>query len=175
MANQPMTKQGQVGLLLAAVRRRQRQAVEARVAPLGLSSQQFWVLESVFQRGECNLGEILATLPMDQPTTSRVLAALQERRLVEIESDASDRRRRRVRLTSHGKRVASHCAIFAKKIRRALLVGLGTAELDTLRDCLTRMVANLDHLDQVEPPEAAKTRTKPLAKRRANGSYRPRA
>ena len=174
MTNQSMSKQAQVGLLLAAVRRRQRQAVEARVGCLGLSTQQFWVLEAVFQRGECALSDIVATLPMDQPTASRVLAALQERRLVDIASDTTDRRRRCVRLTGQGARLAEHCTAIAKQIRKALLVGLGQAEIATLSDCLTRMVANLDRLDELSPPETVKTSVRALAKTRAGGSYRAR-
>jgi MarR family transcriptional regulator for hemolysin len=170
-----MSKQAQVGLRLAAVRRRQRQAVEARVGHLGLSSQQFWVLDAILQRGECALSDILSTLPMDQPTTSRVLAALQERRLVETESDSSDRRRRCVRLTSQGKRLAEHCATIATQIRKALLVGFTGAEIASLSDCLARMVANLDRLDVVAPPESAKSNGKALAKKRTSGSYQARS
>jgi MarR family transcriptional regulator, transcriptional regulator for hemolysin len=174
MTNQSMPKQAQVGLLLAAVRRRQRQAVEARVGCLGLSTQQFWVLEAVLRRGECALADILAMLPMDQPTASRVLSALQERRLVELESDMADRRRRCVRLTAQGTRLAQHCATIAKQIRKAVLVGFSPKDIETLSDLLTRMVDNLDHLDEVAPPETAKTSVRALAKPRSGGSYRAR-
>jgi MarR family transcriptional regulator for hemolysin len=169
-----MSKQAQVSLLLAGVRRRQRQSVEARVGTLGLSSQQFWVLEAFSRRGECNLGEVLSTLPMDQPTASRVLSALQARHLIEMESDTDDRRRRRVRLTLQGKRLANYCAGIGKQIRKALLVGFAQAEIASLSDCLARMVSNLDQLDAVSPPVSAKIAARALAKTRAGGSYRAR-
>ena len=175
MTNQPMSKQARVGLLLAAVRRRQRQAVEARVGHLGLSSQQFWVLEAVSQRGDCALADILATLPMDQPTTSRVIAALRERRLLETGSDSTDRRRRCVRLTAQGKRLAEHCTTVARQIRKALLVGLTQADIAMLTDCLARMVANLDRLDQIAPPNLLKTQGRALAKTLVGGSYQARS
>jgi len=112
MANHLMTKQVQVGLLLAAVRRRQRQAVEARVGSLGLTSQQFWILEAIAQRGECLLGEILAVLPMDQPTSSRVLAALRERALVTVDNDSRTDARVAVSTTiyalAHGLKIGAH-------------------------------------------------------------------
>jgi len=167
-----MSKQVQVGLLLAGVRRRQRQAVEARVGGLGLSSQQFWILEAISQRRECSLGEVLSTLPMDQPTASRVLSALQSRHLIKMESDTEDRRRRRVRLTADGKRLASRCSGIAQQIRQALLVGFAQAEIAALSDCLARMVANLDRLDAVSPPGGAKMGARALAKGRSGGSYR---
>jgi MarR family transcriptional regulator for hemolysin len=169
-----MPKQAQVGLLLAAVRRRQRQAVEARVGVLNLSSQQFWILEAISRCGECGLGEILSTLPMDQPTASRVLSALHGRRLIEMESDTADRRRRRVRLTSQGKHLAGYCSGIAKQIRKALLVGFAQAEIATLSESLKRMMANLDRLDAVSPPASAKSRARALAKGPSSGSYRAR-
>jgi DNA-binding MarR family transcriptional regulator len=169
MASKPMTKQVQVGFLLAAIRRRQRQAVEARVSHLGLSSQQFWLLETVFERGKCTLGEILSRLPMDQPTASRVLAALHKRGLVEIESDQDDRRRRCVRLTSQGKRLAARCAGVARRIRGSVLAGFSRTETATLSRYLARMVTNLDRLDAV-----LLSGDKTLAKGRASGSYRSR-
>jgi MarR family transcriptional regulator, transcriptional regulator for hemolysin len=169
-----MSKQAQVGLLLAGVRRRQRQAVESRVGVLGLSSQQFWILEAIAQRGESCLGELLSTLPMDQPTASRVLSALQGRHLIQMESDTEDRRRRRVRLTAQGKRLASLCSGIAKQIRKALLVGFTQTEIAALSDCLVRMVANLDRLDAVSPPAAVKSGARALAKTRSGGSYRAR-
>jgi DNA-binding MarR family transcriptional regulator len=172
MANHLMTKQVQVGLLLAAVRRRQRQAVEARVGSLGLSSQQFWILEAIAQRGECLLGEILAVLPMDQPTSSRVLAALRERELVTVENDSDDRRRRTIGLTARGAKVARRCAEIGKQIRKAIIDGFSQHELAMLSLYLHRLVENLDHLDAVAPPQSSMRGGKGLAKAPANDSYR---
>jgi MarR family transcriptional regulator, transcriptional regulator for hemolysin len=170
MTNQPMSKQAQVNQLLAAVRRRLRQAVEVRVGHLGLSGQQYWMLETISERGECALGEVLSTLPMDQPTASRVLAALYRRGLVEIESDQHDRRRRCLRLTGAGKRLASRCAGHGQRVRKSVLVGFASEEINSLTDYLSRMVANLDRLDTKAPP--APFRGKGLAKPRVSGNYR---
>jgi MarR family transcriptional regulator, transcriptional regulator for hemolysin len=174
MIHEMMPKQAQVGLLLAGVRRRQRQAVEARVRHLGLSSQQFWVLDAVLQSGECTLGHILSTLPMDQPTTSRVLSALEQRHLVETESDSADRRRRCVRLTADGRRLAKTCAGIAQRVRKALLLGFSPTDVEALTGYLSRLVENLDRLDALSPPAPREDRTRALAKPRAGGSYRAR-
>jgi DNA-binding MarR family transcriptional regulator len=146
--------------------------VESRVGGLGLSSQQFWILEAISQRGECSLGEILSTLPMDQPTASRVLSALQDRSLIQMESDSQDRRRRRVRLTAQGNRLAGRCSGIAQQIRKALLVGFASTEIATLSKCLAKMMTNLDRLDAVSPPAGAKSSARALAKSRSGGSYR---
>ena len=114
MAKQLMAKQLQVGLLLAAVRRRQRQAVESRVAEMRLSSQKFWVLEALVQQNGCTLAELLYGLAMDQPTASRVLAELRSRGLIEVTMDSDDRRRRIIRLTAQGSLAARQCSAVGK-------------------------------------------------------------
>jgi DNA-binding MarR family transcriptional regulator len=170
MANHSLTKQAQVALLLAAVRRRQRQSVEARAGRLGLSSQQFWILEAIGDRGECALCEILATLPMDQPTASRVLAALQAQSLIKVDSDPDDRRRRTLRLTARGSRVARQCRTIAKEVRTAIVAGFSQDELGRLGSYLRRLVDNLDHLDEVSPPPGWTDARRGLAKSQANAN-----
>jgi len=151
IAKQQIAKHAQVGLLLAAVRRRQRQAVESRVVSLGLSSQQFWVLEAIARQGTCSFGELLTGLPLDQPTASRMLAELRSRDLVEISTDADDRRRRRLGLTTDGARLAQQCSTIAKQIRKALSAGLSERELATLANLLGRILRNFDDLDAMSP------------------------
>lgn len=137
---------------------------------LGLSSQQFWVLEAIAQQGDCSLGEILAELPMDQPTASRVLAVLQERALIEVSTDAMDRRRRLLRLTARGARVAQQCTTIAKQIRNAVIAGFSERELDNLATFLERILQNLDHLDKVAPAGKASGSSKGLSRAHASAS-----
>ena len=164
MARQQIAKHAQVGLLLAAVRRRQRQAVESRVVDVGLSSQQFWVLEAIAQQGKCSFGELLVDLPLDQPTASRVLAELRSRDLVEISMDSEDRRRRQLGLTPHGVRMAKRCGSIAKQIRKALSAGFSGRELDDLATFLERILCNFDDLDVVSPPGQALLTGRQLAR-----------
>ena len=166
MAKQLMAKQSQVGILLAAVRRRQRQAVESRVAEWSLSSQKFWMLEALMQQNGCTLAELLYGLAMDQPTASRVLAELRSRGLVEVAMDSEDRRRRILRLTAEGSLAARRCTAVAKQIRRALTARFSNKELANLCDYLERILHNFDDLDDVAPShlvQVGKRRDKGLA------------
>lgn len=151
MAKQLMAKQSQVGILLAAVRRRQRQAVESRVAEWRLSSQKFWMLEALVQQNGCTLAELLYGLAMDQPTASRVLAELRNRGLVEVALDSEDRRRRILRLTAEGAIAARRCRVVALQIRKALTAKFSTKELANLCDYLERILHNFDDLDDLAP------------------------
>lgn len=153
MAKDIQVLQNRVALLLAAVRRRQRQAVESRVASLGLSSQKFWVLDALGQQDGCTLTKMLATLPIDQPTASRVLAGLRELGLVETATDPADRRKRQLQLTAEGARVARRCSAIAKQIRKAAVAGFSERELRDMGNFLERMLHNLDDLDDSFPPE----------------------
>jgi len=147
-----IAKQVSIGLLLAAVRRRQRQTVEVRVRDLELSNQQFWLLVALVERKGATLAEILAVLPMDQPTASRVLAALSRRKLVRLDSDPADRRRRRMALTPRGTEFGARCLAVADEVRKAVEAHFSAEEIATLRGWLRRMVDNLDELDRRSPP-----------------------
>ena len=155
IAIQAITTHAQIGLLLAAVRRRQRQAVESRVASFRLSSQQFWVLEALAHLGKCSFGELLHGLPLDQPTASRVLAELRSRDLVDVSMDSDDRRRRQLSLTTNGARLAQQCGTIAKQIRKALSAGFSERELANLATFLERILRNFDGLDVISPPSHA--------------------
>ena len=153
IAQHMLAKQVPVGLLLAALRRRQRQTVEMRVRDLALSNQQFWLLVALVERQGESLAEILAALPMDQPTASRVLAALSRRKLVRLDSDPTDRRRRRMVLTPRGEQFGARCLAVAKEVRKAAVAHFSPDEIATLRGWLRRMVDNLDELDRISPPD----------------------
>jgi DNA-binding MarR family transcriptional regulator len=137
---------------MALARRRQRQAVEMRVRDLGLSNQQFWLLVALVERQGASLAEILSALPMDQPTASRVLAALSRRKLVRLDSDPADRRRRRMVLTPRGVQFGARCLAVAEEVRKAAVAHFSSDEIATLRGWLQRMVDNLDELDRISPP-----------------------
>jgi MarR family transcriptional regulator, transcriptional regulator for hemolysin len=153
-----LPKQEPIGLLLASLRRRQRQAVEMRVRDLKLSTQQFWLLVALCERQGASLADILAALPMDQPTASRVVAAVCRRKLVLIENDPKDRRRRLMTLTPKGQEFAARCLTVAAQVRGAIVAGFSPEEIATFRSWLRRIVENLDELDRTSPPDS-RTRT----------------
>ena len=154
-----IAKQVPIGLLLAAVRRRQRQTVEMLVRDLQLSNQQFWLLVALVERQGATLAEILAALPMDQPTASRVLAALSRRKLVRLDSDPADRRRRRMVLTPRGEQFGARCLAVAEEVRKAAVAHFSSEEIATLRGWLRRIVDNLDELDRLSPPSVPQPRS----------------
>ena len=75
------------------------------LAPLGLTSWQFSLLTSLNQPEPPSIGSIAALLVMDRTTLTANLKPLEKRGLVEIAIDPADRRVRRLKLTSAGRRL----------------------------------------------------------------------
>jgi len=144
MTKQPLPPQVPVGLLIAAVRRRIKQTVGDVARPMRLTPQQFWVMVGIFEREGLSLTELAERHPLDQPTASRVVAALARRRLVHVADDADDRRRSHLLLTESGRALAARLHPLAQEIRAATVAGFAPAELESLASALRRIVANLD-------------------------------
>jgi DNA-binding MarR family transcriptional regulator len=143
-----------IGILVAAVRRRIRQIVAARVSRYGLTPQQFLVLVAAYEHEGCSLGEITGHVWMDQPTASRVIAALARRKRVRVEADPGDRRRGRLFLTPGGRALARKLHPVALEIRSAAETGLDSSERDTLRALLAKVIANIERYDLRGPGES---------------------
>lgn len=75
------------------------------LSPLGLTSGQFSLLTSLNRPEPPSMGSIAALLVMDRTTLTANLKPLEQRGLVEIAIDATDRRVRRLILTAAGRRV----------------------------------------------------------------------
>jgi MarR family transcriptional regulator, organic hydroperoxide resistance regulator len=135
-----------VGLLIAAARRRMKRAVQERVAPHGLTVQQFWVLVNIDEADHPSLGEIAGRLRMDAPAASRAVTQLLRRKLVKAEGDRGDRRRLRLRLTAQGRGKIVVLRVLAAELRSAAVHGLSRGEEETLRELLRKIIANLDAL-----------------------------
>jgi MarR family transcriptional regulator for hemolysin len=143
-----------IGLLIAAARRRIKQAVGSRVRGYDLTTQQFWVLVAIYEHPGFSLGELAARIRMDTPTASRVVFALMNRKLVEVRDDAEDRRRARLHLKPAGAALAKELHALATTVRAALVQGLSPTEQAALRAGLRQVIANMDRLQDGDAAES---------------------
>lgn len=148
-----MLEQEPIARLIAATRRRVKQAVGKRLRRQGLSPQQFWVLVNLHEAPGASVRALAGRLHMDEPTASRILAGMVRRRLVYMKSDPSDRRRRRLGLTPSGSGLALRMGPIAQEVRSAVEAGFSPAEKDALRRLLIRVMTNMEDLER-----AAETR-----------------
>lgn len=149
-----------VGLLIAAARRRIKQVVGRRVRHLRLTPQQFWLLVAIQEGRAPSLGELAGRLRGDQPTASRVVAALVRRNLVRVEQDPDDRRRSRLSTTPRADALRSDLAAAVVRIRTGIVQGMDAGEQDTLRAGLRKVIANMDRLDEEDAAPRAARRTR---------------
>ena len=136
-----------VGLLLAAIRRRIRQVVQAAAEGHRLSPQQFWALIGIEEAAPLSLGALAELQRMDQPTASRVVAALTRRKLVRMAEDPADRRRLVLATTAEGAELAARVRPIAREVRSAVVAGFSPTELAALRGSLRRILDNLDRFE----------------------------
>lgn len=135
-----------VGALIAAARRRLKQAVVARISQRHLTAQQFWLIVALAEHPGVSQATLCQIVRADAPSISRALTALVERRLVRTDLDPADRRRAQVSLTDAGARLAAELAPLAEEIREAVVEGMTRSQLAALRAGLHRVIANLDRL-----------------------------
>lgn len=133
-----------VTLLIAAARTRLKQVVGQRVRHHGLSPTQFWVLVALAEVPSPSLCDLGKRLRIDAPTSSRVAAALVARGLVQVEGDARDKRRSRLRLTVAGTALTAELLPIAHDVRAKAVAGFAPDEKERLHALLARVVANLE-------------------------------
>ncbi len=94
--------------------------------PLGLTNGQFSLLMSLNRPEPPTMGQVSAVLAMDRTTVTANLKPLERRGLVEVQVDEKDRRSRRLKLTSAGRRLLAEAMPLwekAQAINEELILG----------------------------------------------------
>jgi DNA-binding MarR family transcriptional regulator len=159
-----MTRPEPVGLLVAAARRRIKQAVGRRLAARRLTPPQFWLLVAIQQKRAPSVSELAERLRGDQPTVSRIVATLVRRGLVRVDDDPEDGRRGRLVATAAGQSLQRALAPLAKEVRAAIVRGMDDAEQEALRVGLRKVIENMDLFERGA--------SKPARAKRGSGSSR---
>src|SRR6266849_622243 len=142
LLKQEMPGDEPIGLLIAAVRRRITQALGSCVRRYHLTPRQFWILVALYEHPGLSLGELAAHLRMDDPTASRVIFALMNRKLVQVRDDAEDRRRSRLYLGTPGAALGKELHELATAVREAIVQGLSLSERKTLQASLRKIIVS---------------------------------
>jgi DNA-binding MarR family transcriptional regulator len=133
-----------LGTLAAAVRRRLKHAVSARLAPYDLTLQQFWVILVLLEQGSTSLHPLAQQVWMDDPTASRVVKAMAERGLLCTQADPKHGRRIVISLNPAVLPLAQELQRLAADIKGCLVTGLNPEQQEVLRHGLLAMITNLD-------------------------------
>ncbi len=133
--------------VITAVKSRMRQVAWRRLAPHGLSPQQYQLLMAVAEQdGRCH-GDLARCTWMDKPTATRTLRTLQDRGLIRAEADPAHRRRILFHLEPGAEALIKELHGFRQFMREGMEQGLGVEERGHLRGLLASVMDNLDRME----------------------------
>jgi DNA-binding MarR family transcriptional regulator len=133
--------------IITAVKSRMRQVAWRRLAPFGLSPQQYQMLMALAeQEGRCH-GELAQCTWMDKPTASRTLRTLQERGLLRSEVDPANRRRVFFHLEPAALPLIEALQGFRQYMREGMVQDLAAGDREVLRRLLGSVMDNLDRME----------------------------
>ncbi len=138
--------QAGLGTLAAAVRRRLKHVVNARLVPYDLTIQQFWVMLVLLEKGPSSLHPLAQQVWMDDPTASRVVKAMVTRGLLRTQPDPRHGRRIVISLAPEAQPLAQELLGLAADIKTGLVSGLDLDQQSLLRQGLLAMIHNLDEM-----------------------------
>jgi len=133
--------------LITAVKSRMRQVAWRRLAPFGLSPQQYQLLMAVAEKDARCHGDLARCTWMDKPTASRILRTLQDRGLVRTESDPDHGRRILYHLEPAAEPLVRELQDFRRFMREGMERGLEPAARAQLRETLAAVMTNLDSME----------------------------
>ena len=142
-APDPLSDAG-LGTLAAAVRRTLKQVVWVRLAPYGLSPQQFWVILVLIQKGPSSLHPLAQQVWMDDPTASRVVKAMVKSGWLTARPDPRHGRRILIDLAPGSVATAHELQNLAKELHESMAAGLTSSQQEVLQSGLRTMIGNLE-------------------------------
>ena len=133
--------------LVTAVKSRLRQVAFRRLAPHGISPQQYQLLMAISEQdGRCQ-GDLARCTWMDKPTASRILRTLQDRGLIRAEADPAHGRRVLFHLQPAAEPLVQELQDFRRYMREGMERGFSPEEMTQIRELLGAVMANLDRMD----------------------------
>jgi DNA-binding MarR family transcriptional regulator len=96
--------------------------------PVGLTNGQFSLIMSLNRPEPASMASVAALLAMDRTTLTAALKPLERRGLVRVAADPTDRRGRRLSLTSKGKTLLARAVPIWEQIHRDVEAQLRNAE-----------------------------------------------
>jgi MarR family transcriptional regulator, transcriptional regulator for hemolysin len=148
------------GFIMNDVARLMRTTFDRRVRSLGLTRSQWWVLTHLYRNDGVTQSELADTLEIEKPTLGRLLDRLEIKGWVRRESDAYDRRAKRLYLTEEVAPVMKAMRAAAAEVRREALSGLSTEEQERFVDTLLAVKANLSGTENGAARNGARSRVR---------------
>ncbi|MEM1201320.1 MAG: MarR family transcriptional regulator [Pseudomonadota bacterium] len=135
-----------IGFLVHDVARLMRTMYDRRMAPLGLTRSQWWVLNHLYFHEGISQSEFAALLDIEKATVGRLLDRLEAKGWVARKADPQDKRTKRVYLTEQVQPTLQIMRDLAAVTRDEAVRSLSAAERKQLRTMLKRMRDDLSDI-----------------------------
>ncbi|HJS89619.1 MAG TPA: MarR family transcriptional regulator [Steroidobacteraceae bacterium] len=119
---------------------------DTELEPFGVTGAQFEVLKNLARSGAETAAELCRALHQDTGSMTRMLDRLQQKGLVTRERATSDRRLVFLRLTDAGESLIPKVRPALRRALRRHLTGFTAEEIDSLKQYLSRVIANGERL-----------------------------
>lgn len=130
------------GSLIHRVSRELRTALEAQLAPFGVTAQQAGLLLRS-ARQQISPNQLAPLLGTDTAGMTRLLDRLQDKGLIQRRRHPQDRRAIVIQLTAEGRALIPHLAPIFGRVNRQLLAGFSEQEVQHITAMLQRLLDNL--------------------------------
>jgi MarR family transcriptional regulator, transcriptional regulator for hemolysin len=152
VAGRPMS----IGALIHDVARLRRNAFDEQAKPMGLTRSQFSVLAHLGRHpdGRMNQSEIAAALEVGKVTLGGLVDRLEAGGLARRELSGEDRRVKRIRLTTKGRRALETAQRMRPKLDEFIMRDLPVTTRGQLAGALAAMRANLLAMERQRRPRA---------------------
>ena len=148
-----------VGYMMRVIMNHVSQAIEAQLAPTGLTSAQ-WIPVFKLYMGNANTpAELARSCNLDAGATTRMLDRMEAKGLCERKRSEEDRRVVQLALTEAGTAAAAGIPVILSSVQNAYLAGFSQEEFDTLKSMLRRIVDNAQALNNQTSPTDSSTTT----------------
>jgi DNA-binding MarR family transcriptional regulator len=108
-----------------------------------LTAEQWAILSALWQRGDCSQTELGRAAGRDRPGVTRLVDALEKKKLVSRADVPGDRRSYRVRLTASGRRLHIVLGRLIEDVVGRALHGMPAKEREALRTNLRQIARNV--------------------------------
>ncbi len=135
-----------IGFLVHDVARLMRTMYDRRMAPLGLTRSQWWVLNHLYFHEGISQTEFAAVLDIEKATVGRLLDRLEAKGWVTRKSDKQDKRTKRIYLTEQVQPTLQIMRDMAAVTRDEAVRSLNKTERKQLRNMLKRMRDDLSEM-----------------------------
>ncbi len=108
-----------------------------------ITAEQWTIIRHLWEEDGLSQREIAEKTSKDKPNITRMVDALEHKRLVFRQPDPRDRRKYCIYLTKEGKQLQERLMPLAQDLRQRVIRNLTPAEIDLLKDTLNRIYQNI--------------------------------